>query len=66
LAEVAVERPDGIALDPTEPGYNVALALRSFAREGRSFRPSFDDALALHRLLEAIARSSAEKVWVDV
>lgn len=66
LAEVAVDRPDGIALDPTDPGYNVALALRSFAHEGPAFRPSFDDAVALHRLLDAIARSSAQNVWVDV
>jgi predicted dehydrogenase len=64
--EVAVDPPEGIALDPSEAGYNVALALRAFAREGRSFRPSFDDAVVLHRVLEGIARSSAQAVWVEL
>ena len=66
LEELPVETPVGLDLDPSEPGFNVALALRAFARERRTFRPSFDDAVSLHRLIEAIAQSSDEQVWVEL
>ena len=66
LEEVAVAPPAGLALDPAEPALNVALALRAFAAQGSSFEPSFADGVALHRVLEGIARSSDASAWVDV
>ena len=56
----------GLPLPADSPARNVALALGTFAEQGSSFRPAFGDAARLHRLLEAIARSSAERAWVEV
>jgi predicted dehydrogenase len=61
-----VSAPPGIPLPADNPARNVALALGAFAEQGASFRPAFRDAARLHRLLEAIVRSSAERVWVEV
>ena len=47
--------------------YNVARALTDFAaaiREGRRFRPDFQDGVALHRLLDAVMASSDGAGWV--
>ena len=66
LAPVTVPDPPGLPLPADSPARNVALALGAFAELGASFRPAFRDAARLHRLLEAIARSSAERVWVEV
>jgi predicted dehydrogenase len=66
LEPVAVAPPEGVELSPADRARNVALALRAFVGVGASFRPSFEDGVALHRLLEAIARSSDERVWVEL
>jgi predicted dehydrogenase len=66
LSEVAVPDPPSLPLPADSPARNVALALGAFAEQGASFRPTFRDASRLHRLLEAIARSSAERIWVEV
>lgn len=64
--EVAFEQTTGIGVEASDPAFNVALALRALVTEDRAFRPDFDDAVALHRLLEAVARSSDEGVWITV
>jgi len=64
--EVPVEETAGVRLEPSDPALNVALALRALVTEGQAFRPDFDDAVALHRLLEAVARSSDEGVWITL
>lgn len=49
---------DGLELDESSPGSNVARALGELAaarREGRRFEPAFDDAVRLHALLEKIS-----------
>jgi predicted dehydrogenase len=66
LTPVDVPGPPGLPLPADSPARNVALALTAFAEQGASFRPAFGDAARLHRLLEAIARSSAERIWVEV
>jgi predicted dehydrogenase len=65
LSPLAIPEP-ALSLPPASPARNVALALSAFAAEGTAFRPNFEDAVRLHRVLEAIARSSREAVWVDV
>jgi predicted dehydrogenase len=57
---------EGIELPDEHPGLNVGLALLAMARGIRSggvFHPDFADALALHRIVEAIARSQSEGRW---
>ena len=66
LSPVEVPDPPGLPLPADSPARNVALALGAFAEQRASFRPAFRDAARLHRLLEAIARSSAERVWVEI
>jgi predicted dehydrogenase len=59
----------GTTLDDGDPGLNVALALAALAdvvREGGSVEPSFDEALRMHRLVEAVARSSDGGGWETV
>ena len=49
--------------------YNVARALTDFAgsiREGRRFRPDFEDGVDLHRLIDAVMTSSREGRRVTV
>lgn len=49
------------------PSANVAHALAAFSRaiaDGLPFSPDFDDAVALHRCIEAIAASDADGGWV--
>lgn len=56
----------GIGLPDDHPGSNVGRALVAFAeaiRAGQPFRPDFRDALGLHQVVEAIARSSDEGGW---
>lgn len=48
---------------PFGPSQNVGQAyvrLAEAIREGKHFAPNFDDALAVHQLLETIQRSSDE------
>lgn len=66
FTDVPVEFPSHIALDPSDAGFNVALALEALNADELAFRPGFDDALDLHRVIEAIARSSDERAWVDL
>ena len=50
-------------LTERDSGYNVARALEDFAdsiREGRRFRPDFDDGVELHRVIDAVMTSSRE------
>jgi len=50
-------------LTESDSGYNVARALEDFAdsiREGRRFRPDFDDGVELHRVIDAVMTSSRE------
>ena len=50
-------------LTESDSGYNVARALTDFAdsiREGRRFRPDFDDGVELHRVIDAVIASSQE------
>lgn len=54
------------SLGEDHPGKNVARSLSSFAesiRSGTRFRPDFEDGLALHRVVEATARSSRSHTW---
>jgi predicted dehydrogenase len=66
LAHRAAEGGEEISLAASDPGRNVAFALRSFVAEGVAFRPSFSDGVALHRLLDAVQTSSSTRSWVDV
>ena len=67
LEEVTV--PGGLvaaSLSEDHPGKNVARSLDAFARSisgGAQFRPNFQDGLALHRVLDAMARSSRSRRW---
>lgn len=54
------------SLGEDHPGKNVARSLNSFAqsiRIGARFQPDFEDGVALHRVLDAIARSSRLRTW---
>ena len=54
------------SLPEDHPGKNVARALNAFAQSissGARFRPDFEDGVALHRLLDAVARSSRLHTW---
>ena len=63
----AVEVPSASTLlGEDHPATNVARALESFVqsiRSGTKFRPDFQDGLALHRVIDAIARSSRMRTW---
>jgi predicted dehydrogenase len=69
LREVAVpgrHRPD-LAVPERSAGFNVALALEALARahrDGTPFHPDFADALRLHRVIEAVARSAETRAGV--
>ena len=66
LAPRAAAGDEEVPLAPSDPGRNIAFALRRFVAEGAAFRPSFADGVALHRLLDAVQTSSATRSWVDV
>jgi predicted dehydrogenase len=54
---------------PAGPPHNVAHLYRRLARgivAGSEVEPSFDHALARHRLIDAIAASSRERRWVPI
>ncbi len=56
-------------VDRGEPGYFIARLFQHHAaalREGRAPAPSFADAARLHRLLDAVQRSSDTGAWQDV
>jgi len=57
------DRLSGIALDPTHPGYQVAIAYRALAQTivGRPTEglPTFTDVLPLHDLLDSFQEASA-------
>ena len=51
------------------PAFNMAQLFRRFAQgihQGNDVSPTFGDAAAVHRLLEAIDRSSETRQWVPV
>lgn len=57
------------ALASDSQALQVAQLLRHFIRsidEGKTFHPNFDDALSLHRTIEAIKRSGASGTWERV
>ncbi len=63
--EVPTRSPSTL-LDEDYPATNVARSLEAFVRSIRSgapFRPDFQDGLALHRVLDALARSSSLRTW---
>ncbi len=54
------------ALAHDSQALQVAQLLRRFVRsirEGQDFHPDFDDAVCLHRTIEAIQRSAASGAW---
>lgn len=56
------------SLDLGSPAYNIAQLFRGFAkavRSGGDLSPNFADGARMHRLLEAIDRSSETKAWVS-
>lgn len=69
LQEVVIPSEHFSELPVTEghSAYNVARALTAFAgaiREGRRFRPDFQDGVDLHRLLDAVMASGEQGGWV--
>ena len=49
--------------------YNIAQLFRGFAkavRSGKDLSPTFEDGARMHRMLEAIDRSSQSRSWVDI
>lgn len=69
LTDLEVDDPDAGRTGEAYAPANVRRALEGLARaavEGTRFRPDFDDALVLHRIIEAIARSSDEGRKVDL
>ena len=68
-----VKCPPGSAhlptLTPVDPATNIAYALIDFAnciRMGKRFRPDFEDALRLHRIVDGIVRSGESGNWAEV
>lgn len=58
-----------LGLSEEDPGFNVGRALTQLAgamRNGSAFRPDFRDATRLHRVIEAVARSSKDGAWEEV
>ncbi len=56
-------------LDLGSAAYNIAQLFRGFAEavhSGKDLSPTFEDGTRLHRLLEAIDRSSETRSWVTV
>jgi predicted dehydrogenase len=56
-------------LSEESPGYNVGMALVTLRRawlDSGSFHANIQDGYRLHRLLDAIKHSWAEKCWVDL
>ncbi len=59
----------GVDLADGHDGANVGRAVAAFSaawREGARFRPDFEDGIGLHRIIDAVARSSDERRWVAV
>jgi len=53
-------------LSPESQAFQVAQLLRRFIRavnEGAAFHPNFEDAVRLHRTIEAVVRSSQSGRW---
>ena len=68
-AEIPAEYFSDMPVTEGHSAYNVARALTDFAdsiREGRRFRPDFNDGVALHRILDAAMTSSREGRMVTV
>ena len=66
VPERLVEVP-GLGLD--SPAYNIAQLFRNFVRGTRAARdlsPTFAEGARLHRVLEAVDRSSQTRSWVTV
>ncbi len=56
-------------LDESNTGHNLGQAMVAFRRAwegGAAFRPSFEDGLRTHRLVQALKTSSETRTWVDV
>ncbi|MCE2526041.1 MAG: Gfo/Idh/MocA family oxidoreductase [Actinomycetia bacterium] len=67
--EIPAEYLSTMPVTEGSAGYNVGRALADFAdsiRQGRRFRPDFDDGVNLHRLLDAAMVSSKEGRRVTV
>lgn len=71
--EQEIPAPDRLievpGLDLGSPAYNIAQLFRGFVRairSGNDLSPTFADGARLHRILEAIDRSSEARSWVNV
>lgn len=58
--------PKAVPLGPSQNVGRAYVRMAEAIREGKSFHPSFDDALEVHELLEAIQRSSDEGCTVKL
>ncbi len=66
---VPAELRRGVDLPEDHHGVNVGRAVAAFANALHSdvaFAPAFDDGVGLHRILDAVIRSSDEGRWVEV
>lgn len=66
---VPVSPPGWLESGTSITGQMVAIALHELARaatEGTEFHPGFDDGVRLHRVVDAVTRSSRERGWVDL